>query len=224
MRMRNLIVGASVAVGLVAPLAAAAPAGASPAVRDAEVTIVHGIPKTPVDVYVDGVKALTDFRFGTVTPELAFKPGTYHIAIRPWKASRRSAPILKANETLTAGENATIVADLTAAGTPTLSVYANPTRRPARHDARIIIRHDAYAPGVDIYDRSLKIVTDLTNPGQATLVLPAPLRAVIRVDVSGTKTTVIGPAHLRFARGTTTIIYAIGSATGGTLEAVVQVY
>ena len=29
-------------------------------------TVVHGIPDTPVDVYVDGSKALSDFTFKTV--------------------------------------------------------------------------------------------------------------------------------------------------------------
>ena len=42
--------------------------GATPAVAaDATVTVVHGIPATPVDVYVDGAAAIPNFQYETVT-------------------------------------------------------------------------------------------------------------------------------------------------------------
>jgi hypothetical protein len=230
MRLKTWITGATLALGLIAPGIATASAGAAPiahpahARADAEVTIVHGIPKVPVDVYVDGKKAIKDFTFGTVTPELAFKPGTYRIAIRPYGASPRSKPILAATEKLKNRENATIVADLTAAGKPALTVFANPTAAPGRHKARVIVRHVAFAPAVDVYARTTKIISHLTNPHQKKLVVPAPLTVKVSVKVAGTHTTVIGPVRLTFKARTTTIIYAIGSASGGSLTAVLQTY
>jgi hypothetical protein len=230
MRWKTWITGATMAAGLVAPLLATTPAGAATSVRSAtasnvaEVTVVHGIPKLPVDVYVDGKKALKDFTFRTVTPEIAFAPGVYKIAVRPYGASARSKPILAATEKLVAWENATIVANLTPYGKAVLTVFANPTVEPGQGKARVIVRHVADAPAVDVYAGTAKIISHLANPSGKRLVVPAPLKTVIRVDVAGTKTTVIGPARLKFGSDTTTIVYAIGSAAANTLTAVVQTY
>ena len=56
--------------------------------------MVHGIPKTPADVYLDGKLALKDFLLGTVTKPIALAPGSYSVAIRPHAASSTSTPIL----------------------------------------------------------------------------------------------------------------------------------
>ncbi len=65
------------------PLAAAA-VPASAATGNATVTVVHGIPDTAVDVYVDGAKALLDFKFKTVTDRSRFRP-----APTPSRSARR---------------------------------------------------------------------------------------------------------------------------------------
>jgi hypothetical protein len=46
----------------------------------------------------------------------------------------------------------------------------------------------------------------------------------VSVDVTGKTTTVIGPASFNFKAGTTTVIYAIGSAAGKTLTVAVQTH
>ncbi len=215
---------ATVAVALAAsaaPLLFSAPAQAGSA--PAEVTVVHGIPNTPVDVYVDGKLTLPDFTFGQVAGPLAVPAGTYAIAVRAYKAPSTSAPILSKSVTVTGGEDASIVANLTASGSPTLSVFANPTMPVPVGDARVIVRHVAEAPGVDVYAGTSKVITDLTNPDQAALVIPAG-KVPVSVDVTGTTTTVIGPATFRFLAGRTTVIYAIGSAAGKSLTVAVQRY
>jgi len=60
-----------------AALLAAAPAGA--AAGNATITVVHGIPDTPVDVYANGSKLLSDFTFKTVTRPLSVPAGSYTI-------------------------------------------------------------------------------------------------------------------------------------------------
>jgi hypothetical protein len=189
----------------------------------AEVTVVHGIPKTPVDVYVNGRLTLPDFTFDKVAGPLALPAGTYAIAVRPHGAASTSAPILSRSVALTAGEDASIAANLTASGSPTLSVFANPTTPVPMGDARVIVRHLAEAPGVDVYAGTSKVVTNLKNPNQATLVVPAG-NVSVSVDVTRTTTTVIRPASFNFKAGTTTVIYAIGSAAGKTLTVAVQTY
>ncbi len=70
---------------------------------------------------------------------------------------------------------------------------------------------------------SAKVITDLTNPHQAELVTSAG-EVPVHVNVTGTTTTVIGPATLDLKSGTTTIVYAIGSVAGKTLTVAVQSY
>ena len=221
MRIRTCIAALAVTAGAVAPLLVNTAAHASTSA--AEVTVVHGIPKTPVDVYLDGKLALNDFVFGTVTKPIALVPGSYSVAIRPHAASSTSSPILSTTVKVISGENATIVANLTAKGTATLSVFGNPTSPLPMGDARVIVRHVADAPGVDVYANNTKVASDLTNPAKATLVIPAG-KVTVKVDVTGTTTTVIGPATFEFKAGTTTVVYAIGSAAGKTLTVAVQSY
>jgi len=223
MRLRKGI-GAAIAIGVAActaPLVAAAPASAT--TGNAEVSVVHGIPNTPVDVYVDGKRVLHDFKFGSVAGPLSLHPGKYSVAIRPDNASSKSKPILSATVKLWSGENATLTANLTATGSPALNAFVNPTSAVPAGKARVIVRHVAEAPGVDVYAGSTKVITDLTNPHQAQLVIPAGSVSV-SVNVTGTTTTVIGPATFKFKSKTTTIVYAIGSAAAKSLTVAVQTY
>jgi hypothetical protein len=209
-------------------LAVAAPAavlGATPAsaATDASVTVVHGIPNTPVDVYVDGKITLPNFQFKTVTAPLSLPAGSYQIAVRPAGAAASSAPILSATEALTAGESVTIVANLSASGAPELTPFVNWTSATPPSQARLTVRHTAAAPAVDVLAGGKAIVSGLTNPNQESLFVPAGTVSAA-VAVHGTTTPVIGPVSLNLAAGTTTIVYAIGSASAGTLTAVTQTY
>ena len=221
MRIRTCLGAVAVAAVAVSPQLAGNPAQA--AVAPAVVTVVHAIPKTPVDVYLDGKLALNDFSFGTVTKPISLAPGSYSVAIRPHKASAMTKPILATTLKLSAGENASVVADLNAKGTPSLNAFVNPTGSLAMGDARVIIRHLADAPAVDVYAGKTKVVSDLANPHQASLVVPAG-KLSIKVDVAGTTTTVIGPAKFVFKAGTTTVVYAIGNASAKSLTVAVESY
>ena len=182
----------------------------------AKVTVVHGIPNTPVTVYADGKVLIKDFKFGNVVGPVSLAPGRYAIAVRAFGSSATSKAILATTVKVSAGENASIAANLTAAGKPELSVLANPTAAPPKGDARVIVRHLAEAPGVDVYagaTSSPALITDLVNGKSATANVPAGSYP-ISVYATGTKTSpVIGPVTLHFAAGKTYVIYAIGSAT-----------
>jgi len=204
------------------PLAAAA-APASAATGTATVTVVHGIPDTPVDVYVDGAKALPDFTFTTVTPPISLPAGSHAIAVRPAGASATSSPILTADAALTAGQNVTIVANLTAAGKPALTPFVNPTTAVPSSMGRLIVRHTAAAPAVDVLAGGTAVISGLTNPNEKALMVPAGTVSA-SVAAAGTTAPVIGPVAVDLKGGSTTIVYAIGSLDGKTLTAVTQTY
>ncbi len=222
MRVAIMAVMAAIAGVLTGGLSLAGVAGAvSPGY--ASVTVVHGIPNTPVDVYVNGTDVLPNFTYKTVSPALSVPPGTYAVAVRPAGASATSAPILSATETLTANENATIVANLDPAGNPELTTFANPTTPTPAGDATVIVRHTAEAPAVDVYAGSTKIISSLTNPNQASLNVPAST-VPVSVTAAGGNTPVIGPLSLPLVAGHVYVAYAVGSLGGGTLTAVLQSY
>ena len=223
MRVPNKV-GAALALALAAsgaPLLPLAPAQAAPA--PAEVSVVHGIPNTPVDVYVDGKLTLPDFTFGKVAGPLAFPPAPTALPCGPTRRPPASTPILYRRVSVSAGEDASIVANLTASGSPTLSVFANPTTSVPVGDAQVIVRHLAEAPGRRRLRRDLQghhrphqpQPSGPGNPGRQGLGERGRDRH---------HHTVIGPATFHFLAGRTTVIYAIGSAAGKTLTVAVQKY
>ena len=228
MRLRNYLVAATLAVvttgsGLVAMTTSSA--HAMPA--KAEVTVIHGIPNTPVTVYANNKVLIKHFVFGK-TASVALNPGKYALAIRAFHASAKSKALLAATVKVTAGENATVVANLTASGSATLNVFANPTSKVPMGDARVIVRHVAAAPAVDVYagpTTSAPLIKDLSNPMSSSPANVPAGKYSISVYPSGTTATpVIGPASLTFAAGKTYIVYAIGSLSGKTLTVALQSY
>lgn len=231
MRIGSWVAAGAVVIGMVAPglaltsASAATRSKAASAAVPAEVSFVQGVPRLPVDVYEDGSKILSDFTFKTVTSDYPLDAGTYHFAIRPAGAKARSKPILTASKVLTAGESATLVIYLSTTGTPKLKTFVNPTDAPADGNARIIVRHVADASAVDVFlgtrgSIGERVIKDLTNPHQATLVIPH-TTLYVRVFAAGTHVhPVIGPKKFVFHAGTTTIIYAVGSLAAKTLTIV----
>jgi uncharacterized protein DUF4397 len=192
------------------------------ATTTATVSVVHGVPNTPVNVFVNGKLTLTDFKPGTVAGPLPLPAGSYTVTVFPASNLKGTGtPVIQATATLTGGGNATLVAHLSAAGKPVLTAFVNDTAPIAAGKARVVVRHTAAAPAVDVRANAQAAFKDLANPNQMMADLPA---GSVSADVvlAGTSTVVIGPATLDLAEGTQTIVYAVGSANAKTLSLVVQ--
>jgi hypothetical protein len=207
-----------------AALAAAALAAGSPAsaAGTASVSVVHGIPKTPVNVFVNGKSTLQNFTPGTVAGPLDLPAGSYRVTV--FAASNTNGtgtPVISATASVEAGKNYSLVAHLTADGKPTLTPYVNDVSPVGAGKARLVVRHDAAAPAVDVRANGKVAFSGLTNPKEVQADLPA---GSISADVvlAGTSKVVIGPATLNLREGTSTIVYADGSATDKTLGVVTQ--
>lgn len=195
---------------------------AAQAADTASVSVVHGIPNTPVNVFVNGKSTLANFKPGTVAGPLQLPAGNYKITIFPAaNTAGTGTPVISASATVTAGENVSLVAHLTSDGKPTLTPFVNDTSAIAAGQARLVVRHTAAAPAVDVRANGSVAFKALTNPHEAKADLPA---GSISADVvlAGTSTVAIGPATLNLAEGTETIVYAIGSASDKTLSLVTQ--
>ena len=113
----------------------------------------------------------------------------------------------------------TLVAHLTAAGEPTITPYANDISTISAGQTRLVVRHDAAAPAVDVRAGGTVVLAGVTNPKEGVLNIPA---GSVSADVvlAGTDTVVIGPATLDLAEGSATFVHAVGSAKDGTLTVV----
>ncbi|MFC5290141.1 DUF4397 domain-containing protein [Actinokineospora guangxiensis] len=184
------------------------------------VYVVHGIPDTPVDVYVDGQRALDDFAPATTQGPLQLPAGAREVTVFPADAADNSGdPVITANAELTAGANVTLVAHLDAEGTPVITPFTNDVSAVGAGKARLVVRHTAAAPAVDVRAGGTPVISGLTNPNQEALTVEA---GTVSADVvlAGTETVAIGPADLDLAEGTATIVHAIGSAEEQTLAVV----
>lgn len=205
-----------------AALALVAVAPAQAATGDASLSVLHAVPNTPVDVYVNDKLTLNDFRPGTLAGPLSLPAGTYSVAITAPDAKNDKSPIIgPISLKLAGGTSYTAVAHLSASGKPTATLFTNPTSKIAAGQGRLIIRHVAAAPAVDIRAGGKAVVQGLTNPKEAVLTLPAGTVSAT-VTAAGSTTPVLGPKDITVAEGADTIVYATGSLSGGTLGLAMQ--
>lgn len=198
-------------------VAVAAPAAAQ---ETATVYVVHGVPDTPVDVYVDGQRAIDDFQPGTTQGPLDLPAGPHEVALFAADAADNSGdPLLEASADLPAGGNVTVVAHLNAEGAPAITPFVNDVSQVPAGQARLVVRHTAAAPAVDVRAGGQPVIQGLTNPNEEALEVPA---GTVTADVTlaGTETVAIGPADLDLAEGSATFVHAIGSASANNLSLV----
>ncbi|UQU62963.1 DUF4397 domain-containing protein [Couchioplanes caeruleus] len=186
-----------------------------------QVSVVHGIPGQPVDVYVNGKKTVPGFEPGKVAGPLTLEEGSYDIALTKPGEDLGKALLKVDDAQVPGGANISLVAHLSADGKPALTPFVNDTGKLAAGQARLVVRHTAAAPAVDVRAGGEPVFRDLTNPKEAKADLPA---GDVSADVvlAGTDDVVLGPTDLSLAEGTATIVYAVGSAEDKTLDVVAQ--
>jgi uncharacterized protein DUF4397 len=214
MRLVRMVAAAGLAV-VASGLFVTAPAHAA----NAKVSVVHGIPGTPVDVYVNGNRTLQNFQPKQVAGPLDLPPGKYDIALTAPGQPIGSAILKVDGATIPDGANISLVAHLDATGKPQLTPFVNDTSKVAAGKSRLVVRHTAAAPGVDVRAGGQPVFK--TNPNEAKADVAT---GTVSADVvlTGTTTVVLGPTSLNLKEGTSTIVYAIGSADQKTLDIVAQ--
>ena len=216
-RLFSSILGLLLVGGVSALLAAPAHAAGN-----ATVSILHAIPGATVDVYANGDELLTDFKPGTLTDPQQLPEGTYDLKVVAAGDGADGDAVVEANDvSVPGGANVTVVAHLTAGGDPALTPFVNDVSSLDAGQARIIVRHTAAAPAVDVRANGDAVFSGLTNPNEESTEVAA---GTIEADVvlAGTDTVAIGPADLELGEGVTTIVYAWGSAEDDNLDLAVQ--
>ena len=197
-----------------------APAGA--ATGDAQLSVFHGVPGLTVDVYVNNKLTIDNFKPGDMAGPLDLAPGTYTVAITASDAADASKPAIgPVDLKLEAGMNYTAVAHLGADAKPTATLFTNDTSTIAAGSGRLVVRHVAAAPAVDVLANGAVAISNLSNPKESVLTIPAGTISAV-VAATGTTAPVIGPADVKVAEGVDTIVYAWGSLADKNLAVAVQ--
>lgn len=213
--LAGVVVGGIAALGLMAP---------AHAISDttADLSVLHGIPDTPVDVYVNGELTLDDFQPGDLAGPLDLPAGDYEVALTATDAADDSAPVLgPVTVTLEANTSYTAVAHLDEGGAPTVTPFVNDISATAAGEGRLAVRHVAAAPAVDVLAGGSPVIEGLANPDEASLDLPAGT-VEASVAAAGTTDPVLGPADVEVQEGVLTIAYAWGSLEDDNLALAVQ--
>ena len=228
---RRTTMRALTAIGAAGALAAtgiatSATASAAPKPKKATVSVLHAIPAGKgadvVDIYADRTLIVDDAKPGQLT-RLRVRAGTYDIGVyADGQGPGSGVAVLSApNTVVRAGANVTVTANLTASGSPALNVFANDTSPVGQGDGRLIVRHIAAGPAVDVRVNGDVVIEDLVNPQQKALEVPGGQYSA-EVLMANSSVVDIGPATVKVTPNRVTIVYAWGSSADGSLTLAIQ--
>lgn len=138
------------------------------AATDATLNVVHGVPGLTVTVCLHGNPAILDFTPGEVVSGVPAGAGDHEVTIVA-DGDPCSAAVLQAGVRLEAGKSYTAVAHLTADGDPKLSLFRNNVRPLKPGTARLVVRHTAAAPAVDVFANGARIFEGVENDDSAAI-------------------------------------------------------
>ena len=213
-------------LALTAPLFAQAGSGS--------VYVVHGIPgedvgaarDLPVDVSVNGACALKNFKFGDIVGPVSLPAGTLTVSISLANSSNPcggAVAIGPAKIQLKTGENATIIASLTADGKPTARKFTNDLSRAYGGRAKVAVHHTAAAPRVDVKIDPKSQTNSFRNSEKFVVEADAGV-AQVSIAPAGSSAPVFGPISLTLTKDTGYLVYAVGSVAKNTFTLLVKTY
>ena len=189
--------------------------------EDARIHLIHGIPDTNDDVVAGGEVVFENFAFGD-TQDLSALAGQTLAGLEVRLAGTETVAIDGGDVALPASGNYTIIAHLTADGTPTLAVFENDLSAIAAGEGRLTVRHTAAAPAVDVLANGAVAFSNLANPNEASADLSVGTVSAEVVPTGASEPVVIGPADLGITDGTSLIVYAVGSLEGESLTVLTE--
>jgi len=197
------------------------PTAAVSAQDGVRVHLIHGIPDTDVDVAAGGAVVIPGFSFGD-TQDLSGFAGETLEDLQVLLAGTDTVAIDVGDFDVPASGNFTAIAHLDADGTPTVSVFSNDVSTIDAGNGRLVVRHAAAAPEVDILANGAAAFTSVPNGAEGAIDLPAGTISASVVPAGETAPVVIGPADLPIGEGASLIVYAVGSLEADNLSVLTE--
>lgn len=211
MRAVILAVTGLVLVCLVPVAGGVSPAGAAPT----RVHLIQGVPDASVDVAIGGRTAISGLGFR----------GTYDLsalgarlpAVTVTRAGTGEVLLAAGDVQLPAGENVTVVLHLKLDGSVGLASFANDVSPLPKGESRLIVRHLAAAPPVDVLAAGKAVFENLANGGEVKADLPPGTVSASLVPAGTAGPAILGPADVTMAAGAAVIVYGLGSIEKNTM-------
>jgi hypothetical protein len=211
-----------VSAALAAALLIAMTGVASAQEATSSITVVHGVPGLTVDGYVNGELTLESFAPGDVAGPLELPAGEYDVAITAAGDSIDNA-LLTVTAPVPSGINATVVVHLDADGNPATELFVNDTSETAAGRGRLVVRHTAAAPELDmVLPDGSAVFLGLANTDEASSDLDAGTYEILVGPAGATAADVVFGGDVTVVEGSITAVYAIGDLEGGSFAVVFQ--
>ena len=220
-----------VAAALVAALAAGvvmAPQGADAQQATGRVRIMHASPDTPpVDIFVDGQKAVTALAFPNNTGYVALPAGGHNVKVFVSPSDGTGTPALQATLEVVAGKDVTVLATgRVGDGSLALTIFEDDNRTPSGNNAHVRLIHaspDAPPVNVAVAGTDTNVFTGVAFRNVSPYV-PVPAGTYsLDVKVNATGATVLTIPNLKLDARTVYTAVAVGLAGNGTLRVVTLV-
>jgi hypothetical protein len=211
----TLMLGWAFAVSSPAP-AFAQSAAADPTAAG-RVRVVHGLRGVVADIYLDDALVLQTFEPERSTDWLALPIGPHRVDVRLAGTPATTPPMLSGTLDVTAGQSWSVVLGLSADGHPAISEFVDDSSPVPAGQTRVVVRHAAAAPPIDVFLNASPIAAGLTNPNEIASQVAA---GTYQVSVTQTGSPdVLAPVQdVPFAEGTSNDMYLIGDQKLDTLE------
>jgi hypothetical protein len=196
----------------------AAPA-ATAASGTGQAYVIQGLLGETYDIAVDGEVVHKGAGPKAIVGPIGLAAGTHVVALK-----KGSTTAIQTRFTVHGGQSVDVVAHKRADSTmsPVITAFRNDTSPVGPGKLRLTVAHTAAAPPADIRVDGEVLFRNVANAEALTLLVPAKTYTVDIVPAATNGQPILGPVDLPLKAGTLTRVFAIGSVTSNTMDAVVQ--
>jgi hypothetical protein len=179
------------------------------AFANADITVLHGIPgANGVDILANNSVVLPGVDY-TQSATLNVPAGSYDLAVNAGSTTVVSLSGVQVEN----DKSYTVVAHLDANGQPKLSAFGDDISPVSKGEARLIVRHLAEAPAVDVVVRrwwsQTKLFENVSNGGEGVIDVAAKTYYV-QLNATGSRRAAFGPVRVSLEPGVIYRVHAIG--------------
>jgi hypothetical protein len=214
--MRRSVIAAGATALLLGVCLAAVPVASAAQTETGKVRVVHALRGVVADVYLDGQLVLQTFEPERTTDPLDLPAGAHQVDVRLAGTPATSTPAVSGTLNVVGGTSVSAVVHLSAAATPTMSVFPDEADTVGAGQTRVVVRHVAAAPAIDVRLNQEAVAANLVNTSEAATDVAAATYE-LSVTMAGSPEVLAPPQNVPLAEGTENTMYLIGDQATSTL-------
>lgn len=182
--------------------------------------VVQGVPRTTVDVSIDGRSVAQDVAGASLAGPFEVAAGTHVVTFSP-----EGANPVERTVTMAAGDSRDLVLHLPVQmpADPVVTVFDNDLSGVPADKGGLTVAHTAAVPPADIVVDGEVLFANVANGESLDLVVPAGTYEVKIVPTGESSPVVLGPLDLTVAGGSLNRVFAVGDPASDDMRVVVHV-